>query len=73
MSGVAVTEPDLALDAEETELIRLLAEGLVLDAVARRLAVSERTVRRRIRALCDRFDVDTAVQVVVIAAHNGVL
>jgi DNA-binding NarL/FixJ family response regulator len=73
MSGVAVTEPEMALDAEEAELIRLLADGLVLDAVARRMALSERTVRRRIRALCDRFGVDTPVQVVVIAARNGVL
>lgn len=73
MSGVAVTEPGMALDAEETEIIRLLAEGLVLDAVARRLAVSERTVRRRIRALCDRFGVSAPVQLVVIAARNGVL
>jgi DNA-binding NarL/FixJ family response regulator len=73
MSGVVVTEPGMVLDAEETELVRLLAEGLVLDAVARRLALSERTVRRRIRTLCDRFDVDTPVQVVVLAAQNGVL
>ncbi|MGH8961216.1 MAG: LuxR C-terminal-related transcriptional regulator [Jatrophihabitantaceae bacterium] len=73
MSGVAVTEPDLGLDAEQTELVRLLADGLVLDAIARRLAISERTVRRRIRTLCDRFGVDTPVQVVVIAARNGVL
>jgi DNA-binding NarL/FixJ family response regulator len=73
MTGAAVTEPGMALDAEEIELIRLLADGLVLDAVARRLALSERTVRRRIRALCDRFGVDTPVQVVVIAARNGVL
>jgi DNA-binding NarL/FixJ family response regulator len=73
MGGVVVTEPGLSLDAEETELVRLLAEGLVLEAIARRLAVSERTVRRRIRTLCDRFQVDTPVQVVVIAARSGVL
>jgi DNA-binding NarL/FixJ family response regulator len=73
MSGVVVTEPGMVLDAEETELVRLLAEGLVLDAVARRMALSERTVRRRIRTLCDRFEVDTPVQVVVLAAQNGVL
>jgi DNA-binding NarL/FixJ family response regulator len=73
MSGVVMTEPGLMLDAEETELVRLLADGLVLEAIARRLAVSERTVRRRIRALCDRFEVDTPVQVVVIAARSGVL
>jgi DNA-binding NarL/FixJ family response regulator len=63
----------MVLDAEETALVRLLADGLVLDAIARRLAVSERTVRRRIRGLCDRFGVDTPVQVVVIAARSGVL
>ena len=73
MGGLAVTDPGPALDEEETELVRLLAEGLVLDAVARRLSVSERTVRRRIRALCDRFGVDTPVQVVVIAARSGLL
>ncbi|MDT4911189.1 MAG: hypothetical protein QOC66_317 [Pseudonocardiales bacterium] len=72
MSGVALSER-LTLDPEERELVRLLAEGLVLDAVARRLAVSERTVRRRIRTLCDRFGVDTPVQVVVILVRNGVL
>jgi DNA-binding NarL/FixJ family response regulator len=72
MSGVALSDR-MALDAEEMELARLLAEGLVLDAVARRLRVSERTVRRRIRTLCDRFGVDTPVQVVVILARNGVL
>lgn len=73
MGGLAVGEPIMALDDEELELIRLLADGLVLDAVARRLALSERTVRRRIRSLCDRCDVDTPVQVVVLAARNGLL
>jgi DNA-binding NarL/FixJ family response regulator len=81
VAGVVLSERDeapssgsgMGLDDEEIALVRLLAEGLVLDAIARRLALSERTVRRRIRALCDRFDVDTPVQVVVLAAHNGVL
>jgi DNA-binding NarL/FixJ family response regulator len=73
MGGVAVSEPGMALDSEEIELIRLLAEGLLIEAIARRLALSERTVRRRIRALCDRFGVDVPVQIVVLAARNGVL
>ena len=63
----------LVLDEEELEIVRLLADGLVLDAIARRLALSERTVRRRIRALCDRFGVDAPVQVVVLAARSGVV
>jgi DNA-binding NarL/FixJ family response regulator len=63
----------MELDDEELAIVRLLADGLVLDAIARRLALSERTVRRRIRALCDRFGVDAPVQVVVLAARRGVL
>lgn len=81
MSGVAVTQPEVAgpmptrimLDGQEMLLIRLLADGLVLDAIAHRLNLSERTVRRRIRALCDRLDVDTPVQVAVWAARSGLL
>ena len=84
MSGAVVTDPaapnasehtfgDTTLDEQEIALIRLLAEGLVLDAVARRLGISERTLRRRIRALCDRIGVDAPVQVIVWAAHVGVL
>lgn len=73
MSEVAATEPASALDAEELELLRLLADGLVLDSIARRMSMSERTLRRRIRALCDRFEVDAPVQIVVWAARRGLL
>lgn len=73
MSGVALREQGMVLDDEEIAIVRLLADGVVLEAIARRLALSERTVRRRIRALCDRFGVDTPVQVVVLAARNGLL
>ena len=63
----------LTLDGEERELVTLLAEGLVLEAVARRLHVSERTVRRRVRSLCERAGVDTPVQVVVAAVREGLV
>jgi len=42
-------------------------------AVSERGMLSERTLRRRIRGLCDRFGVDAPVQVVVLAARNGLL
>ena len=73
MTGVVLTEPAMSLDDEEIAIIRLLADGVVLETIARRLALSERTVRRRIRTLCDRFGVDTPVQVVVLAARNGLV
>jgi DNA-binding NarL/FixJ family response regulator len=73
MTGVVLSDPSIVWAEDEVALVRLLAEGLTLDAIARRLALSERTVRRRIRALCDRFGVETPVQVVVLAARCGVV
>ena len=73
MTGAVLSEPTMMWDEDEIALVRLLADGLVLDAIARRLALSERTVRRRIRALCDRFGVEVPVQVVVLAARSGVV
>ncbi len=60
-------------DDEELQLLRLVAEGLQSEAIARRMSLSERTVRRRLRALCDRLNVDAPVQVVVWAVRNGAL
>lgn len=73
MSGIVMAEAPARLDDQEVELVRLLAEGLPIERIARRLCISERTVRRRTRALCDRLGVPTAVQVVVWAARNGML
>lgn len=65
--------PGPAVDQDEVKLLGLLAEGLLIEAIARQLNLSERTVRRRIRALCDRIGVDTPMQAVVWAVRVGVL
>ena len=58
---------------DDLKLLRLLATGLPMDGVARRLGLSERTVRRRTRAACDRLGFGTAIEAIVWAAHRGLL
>ena len=70
MIGAAV-QP--VLNQEDVELLRLLSQGLPTDAVARRLELSDRTVRRRTRAICDRLGVSAPVQAIVWAARRGLL
>jgi DNA-binding NarL/FixJ family response regulator len=61
------------LTRQDVELLRLLAGGLPLDAVARRLNTSERTVRRRVRGICDRLGYTSSIQAVVWAARQGLV
>ncbi|MEO6998558.1 MAG: LuxR C-terminal-related transcriptional regulator [Terracoccus sp.] len=51
-------------------MLALLADGLVMEVVARRLGLSERTLRRRLRVLCDRVSATSTVQVIAWAARN---
>ena len=61
------------LDSEDLTLLRLLAEGLPIESVARRVDMSERTVRRRTRAICDRLGVPAPISAVVWAVRHGLL
>lgn len=61
------------LSAEDVELLRLLAGGLPMEAVARRMNTSERTVRRRVKAICDRLGFTSSIQAVVWAARQGLV
>ncbi len=61
------------LGPEDLELLSLLATGLALGAVARRLELSDRTVRRRTRSICNRLGVSTPIEAVVWAARRGLL
>jgi DNA-binding NarL/FixJ family response regulator len=61
------------LSGQDVELLRLLAVGLPLDAVARRMNTSERTVRRRVKSICDRLGLSSSIQAVVWAARRGLV
>ncbi|MPZ00301.1 MAG: helix-turn-helix transcriptional regulator [Actinophytocola sp.] len=67
------TEPNGDVSEEDLQMIALFAEGLSVEAIARRFDLSERTVRRRARTLCDRFGARAMVQVVAWAARRGVI
>ncbi|WP_091342014.1 LuxR C-terminal-related transcriptional regulator [Micromonospora rhizosphaerae] len=71
MDAPGVPRPDLS--KEDVALLALLARGLSLDAVARRLEMSERTVRRRTRTICDRLGVSTPIEAVVWAARRHLI
>jgi DNA-binding NarL/FixJ family response regulator len=70
-AGQAAPEQKVTLSSQDAELLRLIGSGLPLDAVARRLNTSERTVRRRVRAICGRLGVTSSIQAVVWAARQG--
>jgi DNA-binding NarL/FixJ family response regulator len=61
------------LSRQDVELLKLLAGGLPLDAVARRMGKSERTVRRRVRGICDQLGLGTSIQAVAWAARRGLV
>ncbi len=71
--GSVTHYPTKELSQQDVELLGLLACGLPLDAVARRLNTSERTVRRRVKAICDRLGLPTSIQVIVWAARRGLV
>jgi DNA-binding NarL/FixJ family response regulator len=62
-----------ALNAADIHLLGLLAEGLPLEAVGRRLDLSDRTIRRRARSVCDRIGVRAPIQAVAWAARRGLI
>ena len=61
------------LDERDLDILRLLGQGRPLDAIARQVGVSERTVRRCLRRLCDAVGVTTPIEAVVWAVRKGLL
>ncbi len=57
----------------DVEILRLLSRGHTTDAIARRVGVSERTVRRRLRATADDIGVESSIEAVVHAVRVGLI
>lgn len=61
------------LSADELAVLAYLAEGLTQSTAARRLDISARTLRRRLRRICARLDVCEPIEAVAWAARHGFL
>jgi len=61
------------LDQLDLEILALVADGHTTEVVGRRLGLSERTVRRRLRAVADRLDVGSTIEAVVQAVRAGLI
>lgn len=65
--------PQPRLSEEQLHLLAFLATGMTVDAAARALGVSGRTIRRRMRTICELIGVDTPIQAVTWAARRDLL
>ncbi|GAA1266466.1 MULTISPECIES: LuxR C-terminal-related transcriptional regulator [Streptomyces] len=61
------------LHRDEVHLLSLLATGLPIESVARRLNVCPRTVRRRCRGVCDKIGVSSVIEAVAWAARRRLI
>ncbi len=61
------------LAPDQLDILSLLAQGLTIETIARRLDMSERTVRRKVRAVVDELGVDSTIEAVVWAVRHGLI
>lgn len=61
----------LTLPPPDAQIARLLAEGLAVDAIAKRLELSPRTVHRRLAALREQFGTASTVELALLLAKRG--
>jgi DNA-binding NarL/FixJ family response regulator len=65
--------PFRALSTREFEIARLLAEGLSVNAIANRLALSYKTVANYATQIKAKLDVDTGAELTRLAIRHGVV
>ncbi len=73
---VALPDDDLLVEAltpRETEVLHLIAEGLPNKSIARRLAISEHTVKFHVNSLLGKLGAQSRTEAVVRATRAGLI
>ena len=73
MTASGGVRPSTDLPQDEVEVLALFARGYTIERIARELGISERTVRRRLRAAADALGAGTSVEAVVRAVRTGLI
>jgi NarL family two-component system response regulator YdfI len=71
--GPISVRPAQALTPREVEILGMLAEGLGNKSIARRLGISEHTVKTHVTSVFAKLDVSTRAEAVAIAARSGLI
>jgi DNA-binding NarL/FixJ family response regulator len=68
------TDPRGWVPAErDLEILRILAAGHTVSVVARRVGLSERSVRRRLRGMAETVGVGSTMELVVCAVRRRII
>jgi DNA-binding NarL/FixJ family response regulator len=73
MSAIPRGAQDGRLSEQDLHILALLASGRSPELIARELGVSDRTVRRRLRHVCDALEVGTPIEAVVWAVRRKLI
>jgi DNA-binding NarL/FixJ family response regulator len=76
-TGESIADPttpvDLAeLTARENAILRLVAQGAANNEIARRLFISEKTVRNHLTNIFEKLGVDSRARAIVAARDRGI-
>lgn len=73
VSGSRVSPSGARLSDGDVRILGALAGGRPPEAIARELGMSERTLRRRVRGVCDALEVKTSIEAVVWAVRRDLI
>jgi len=62
-----------ALTSDETALLRLMVTGQTGKAISKTMAISQRTLRRRLKQICEKLGVTTRIEAAYLAGRYRLL